>query len=83
MSAHKNPNKSTSTLTAAPASSVWVQLYYKGDEKPVGGADIDPIEIDPIPKNAGALKKAVKTQFASTLNTVDANTYAFRLPGWN
>jgi hypothetical protein len=39
-------------------SSVWVQLYYKGEEKPVGGV----IEIDPV-QNVNALKMKVHAIF--------------------
>jgi hypothetical protein len=51
-------------------SSVWVQLYYKGEEKPVGEAD--PIEIDPIPKNVHALKMKVKDNYSNKLKHTDA-----------
>jgi hypothetical protein len=51
-------------------SSVWVQLYYKGEAKSVGEAD--PIEIEPIPKNVNALKMKVKAEKPTKLNHVDA-----------
>jgi hypothetical protein len=50
-------------------SSVWVQIYYKGEAKPVGEAD--PIEIDPMPKNVNALKMKVKASFAARLAHCD------------
>ncbi|KAG7340286.1 hypothetical protein IV203_023829 [Nitzschia inconspicua] len=37
------------------SSSVWVQLFYKGKCEPKG----QPVEIEPIPKNVGALKAVV------------------------
>ncbi|KAG7372872.1 HNH endonuclease [Nitzschia inconspicua] len=37
------------------SSSVWVQIYYKGKYEPKG----QPVEIEPIPKNVGALKAIV------------------------
>ena len=40
------------------SSSVWVQLYYKGEDIPKGR----PVEIEPIPKNINALIKATKTE---------------------
>jgi hypothetical protein len=49
-------------------SSVWVQLYYTGEDRPVGEAD--PIEIEPIPKNVNALKEIVITK-AKTMLGVD------------
>jgi hypothetical protein len=49
-------------------SSVWVQLYYKGEEKPVGEA----IEIDPIPMNVYALKMKVKENYSNKLKHTDA-----------
>jgi hypothetical protein len=52
-------------------SSVWVQIYYKGEAKPVGEAD--PIEIDPIPKNVNALKMKVRAEKPTKLNHVDAS----------
>uniref|UniRef100_A0A7S2UDF5 Uncharacterized protein n=1 Tax=Attheya septentrionalis TaxID=420275 RepID=A0A7S2UDF5_9STRA len=56
---------------AAAAASVWVQLYYKGEAKPVGEAD--PIEIEPIPKNVNALKIKVHAEKSTKLNHVDAS----------
>jgi hypothetical protein len=50
-------------------SSVWVQIYYKGEAKPVGEAE--PIEIA-IPKNVNDLKKKVQEEATNTLN-VDAS----------
>jgi hypothetical protein len=38
-------------------SSVWVQLYYKGEKQPVG--DADPIKIKPIPEDVSDLKEKV------------------------
>jgi hypothetical protein len=40
------------------SSSVWVQLYYKGKDEPVG----QPVEIEPIPRNIGALAREVKRE---------------------
>ena len=40
------------------SSSVWVQLYYEGKDDPEG----NPVEIEPIPKNIGALAKEVKKE---------------------
>ena len=37
------------------SSSVWVQLYYKGEDEPKR----QPVKIKPIPKNVGALKAVV------------------------
>ncbi|KAG7340289.1 HNH endonuclease [Nitzschia inconspicua] len=37
------------------SSSVWVQIYYKGKYEQKG----QPVEIEPIPKNVGALKAIV------------------------
>jgi hypothetical protein len=51
-------------------SSVWVQLYYKGETTPVG--EVDPIEIEPMPKNVNALKVEVKAAKLTKLNHVDA-----------
>jgi hypothetical protein len=51
-------------------SSVWVQIYYKGEAKPVGEAD--PIKIEPIPKNVNDLKIAVRAAKPTKLNHVDA-----------
>jgi hypothetical protein len=39
----------------AVAPSVWVQLYYEGQEEEIG----EPFEIEPIPKNVSALKNDV------------------------
>jgi hypothetical protein len=54
---------------AVPTASVWVQLYYIGDEKPVG----ESIEITPIPKNVNALKEKVHAEKQTKLAHVDAN----------
>ena len=51
----------TSTDAVAPAS-VWVQLYWDNNEK-----SGEPFEIEPIPKNVGDLKKAVKEGFTTEL----------------
>jgi hypothetical protein len=51
-------------------SSVWVQIYYKGEAKPVGEAD--PIEIA-IPKNVNALKDEIHAKKPTKLNHVDAS----------
>jgi hypothetical protein len=51
-------------------SSVWVQLYYKGERTPVG--DADPIEIEPIPKNVNALKMKVHPEFSVELQHCSA-----------
>ena len=45
------------------SSSVWVQLYYKGEET----NDRDPVEIIPIPRNIGALKAAVLPELGPAL----------------
>ena len=45
------------------SSSVWVQLYYKGEET----NDLDPVEIFPIPRNIGALKAAVLPELGPAL----------------
>lgn len=39
-------------------SSVWVQLYIKGENKPKG----QPVEIEPLPRNINALKELVKVK---------------------
>eukprot|EP00978_Attheya_sp_CCMP212_P035254 scaffold152149_cov61-Attheya_sp.AAC.3 len=57
-------------MTDAAAASVWVQLYYEGEENPVGNAD--PIEIKPIPNNVNDLKKKVYAEKSTKLNHVDA-----------
>ena len=46
------------------SSSVWVQLYYKGKDEPKG----QPVEIEPIPKNIGALIKAAKAMLKKELD---------------
>ncbi len=56
----------TSTDAVAPAS-VWVQLYYDNNEK-----SGEPFEIEPIPKNVGALKKDVIKDYPNTLSHADA-----------
>jgi hypothetical protein len=40
-----------------PSASVWVQVYYQGETKPVD--DADPFEIETNLKNVNALKKKV------------------------
>ena len=45
------------------SSSVWVQLYYKGKDEPEG----QQVEIEPVPKNIGALAKEVKKEMAEEL----------------
>jgi hypothetical protein len=67
LSSKQQPLKDSVCITM---SSVWVQLYYKGEEKPVGEAD--PIEIDPIPKNVHALKMKVKDNYSNKLKHTDA-----------
>jgi hypothetical protein len=52
-------------------SSVWVQLYYKGEAKPVGEAD--PIEIEPMPKNVSLLKDEIHKKKPRKLMHVDAD----------
>jgi hypothetical protein len=67
LSSKQQPLKDSVCITM---SSVWVQLYYKGEEKPVGEAD--PIEIDPVPKNVHALKMKVKENYSNKLKHTDA-----------
>jgi hypothetical protein len=56
-------------------SSVWVQLYYKGEEQPVG--DADPIEIEPIPKNVNALKEKVIEKAKTMLGVQVYNLFIY------
>eukprot|EP00978_Attheya_sp_CCMP212_P004575 scaffold9991_cov48-Attheya_sp.AAC.1 len=58
----------TEAAAAAAPASVWVQLnyYYEGEENPV--EDVDPIEIEPIPKNVNELKKMVQAKAKTTLD---------------
>jgi hypothetical protein len=56
-------------------SSVWVQLYYKGEAKPVG--EVDPIEIsydsiENVNENVNDLKKKVKEDRVNKLKHADA-----------
>ena len=46
-------------------NTVWVQLYYKGEE--TNDNDRDPVEIIPIPRNIGALKAAVLPELGPAL----------------
>ena len=50
------------------SSSVWVQLYYEGKEKP----ERNPIEIRPIPADIADLAKAVKVERKVALSHCDA-----------
>ena len=49
-------------------SSVWVQLHNEGKDEPEGR----PVEIEPIPKNVGALAKEVKKDMAEELTHCSA-----------
>ena len=51
------------------SSSVWVQLYIKGENEPKG----QPVEIEPIPKNIGALIKATKTTLQPCIDYAPVN----------
>ena len=55
---YNSNNTPPSTTTIMSSSSVWVQLYYEGKDDPEG----NPVEIEPIPKNVGALAKEVKKE---------------------
>jgi hypothetical protein len=48
---------------SSSSDSVWVQLYYKGEET----NDRDPVKIIPIPRNIGALKAAVLPELGPAL----------------
>ena len=51
------------------SSSVWVQLYYKGEDEPEG----QPIKIKPAPEDVADLKELLKTEKANkTLEHCDA-----------
>jgi hypothetical protein len=59
-------------------SSVWVQLYYKGEANSVGEAD--PFEIQPIPEDVDALKIKVRERFAFGSPAVLLKVYASGTP---
>ncbi len=65
----------TSTDAVAP-DSVWVQLYWDNNEE-----SGEPFEIEPIPKNVGALKKDVIKEYRNTLSHADAAFLKVYAPG--
>jgi hypothetical protein len=66
----------TNDSDAAPPSSVWVHLYYKGKDQPVGVA----IKITPIPEDMHDLKTAVlatiPSKLAADVDIMDLIVYA-------
>jgi hypothetical protein len=58
--------EAAATAATAAAASVWVKLYYDGDETPVEKAN--PIEIKPIPDDVSDLKKRVQEEATNILN---------------
>jgi hypothetical protein len=56
-------------------SSVWVQLYYKGEAKPV--EDADPIKIKPIPEDVSDLKEKVIEKAKTMLGVQVYNLFIY------
>jgi hypothetical protein len=60
-------------------SSVWVQVYYKGETNPA--EDGEPFKIETNLRNVNDLKKKVKEDNSSKLKHVDAGDLKVYAPG--
>ena len=58
-------------------SFVWVQLYYEGKDGPEG----QPVEIEPITRNVGALKEAAKAKLKKELDHAGLTEITVYPPG--
>ena len=67
------------TTTTTTMASVWVQLYYKGEDEPVGSPIfIKTASLDP--PNIGALIKATKTELSPDLDHASISRISAYLP---
>jgi hypothetical protein len=62
-----------------PPAHVWVQLYYKGEAKPVGEAG--PIKIQPIPADVNDVQMGVKASYPARLAHCDVAELQVYEPG--